>query len=195
VRRALVLFAFLAGTAAAQPNGVLLVAKPDLPDPNFEHTVVLVTRADDGSTVGVILNRPLEKKERLYEGGPVMRQAIVALFAADEPPAEAAFRVLPNVYLSLHPALIDRLRASPPAHARFFAGFAGWAPQQLEAEVDAGGWYVLRASEALVFRADRANLWDELVERARGGRADSKPIYWTHAEHAAPAFRATARRP
>src|SRR5258706_5066080 len=48
--------------AAAQYNGILLVAKPDLRDPNFRETVIAVTRAPDASTVGVILNRPLDKR-------------------------------------------------------------------------------------------------------------------------------------
>ena len=57
---------FLATLAAAQPverpNGVLLVAKPGLTEPNFRETVVLVTQTPDAQTVGVILNRPTERK-------------------------------------------------------------------------------------------------------------------------------------
>lgn len=54
---------------------------------------------------------------------------------------------------------------------RLFAGFAGWAPQQLEGEMEEGAWYALRASEAVLFRKDTAGLWRELVEQASGGRA------------------------
>src|SRR5256885_16538850 len=57
-RWSLALLACIAGAALAQPNGILLVAKPGLPDPNFSETVVLVARTDDAATVGVILNRP-----------------------------------------------------------------------------------------------------------------------------------------
>src|SRR6266852_8271126 len=92
------LLLLLAAPAGAQqverPNGVLLVAKPGLVDPNFRETVVLVTQSRDSSTVGVILNRPttlsarellpetpgLESHEEpVYFGGPVMRQTVVAL--------------------------------------------------------------------------------------------------------------------
>ena len=77
-------------------NAILLIAKPDLLDPNFRETVVLVTQAADASTVGVILNRPTSAKheqsgETLYFGGPVMREVIVALFRAERAPEASAF--------------------------------------------------------------------------------------------------------
>ena len=91
MKRWLVLVAMLAlaTLARAQPSGILLVAKPDLVDPNFRETVLVVTRAPDGSTVGVVLNRPTEKRfgkfpDPLYAGGPVMQEVVVALFAADK---------------------------------------------------------------------------------------------------------------
>lgn len=166
----------LAGPACAQPNGILLVAKPGLADPNFSETVIVATRSPDGSTVGVILNRPLERRvenyaDRVYAGGPVMREVLVALFAADEPPQDAAFRVLPHVYLTMHPRNIERLLALPGTTARLFAGFSGWAPRQLEAEIDQGGWYAVRANEAVLFRKDTSGLWRELVDQANGPRA------------------------
>ena len=61
-RWSLLLFAGIAGAVLGQPNGILLVAKPGLPDPNFSETVVLVARTDDGATVGVILNRPTVRR-------------------------------------------------------------------------------------------------------------------------------------
>src|SRR5215211_4656110 len=95
--------ALLAGAAVAQSNGILLVAKPELGDPNFRETVIAVTRAPDGSAVGVILNRPTAQRHgehALYGGGPVMQQVLVAMFAADPAPTDAAFPVLPGIYLS-----------------------------------------------------------------------------------------------
>ena len=163
----------LAGSAFGQPNGVLLVAKPALRDPNFVQTVVLVTRSPDGGAVGVILNRPGERRigeVPVYRGGPVMQEVMVALFASASPPPEAAFSVLPQVYLSMHPKNIDAELARPGARLRLFAGFAGWLPRQLEAEIDADGWYVMPATPALIFRQDTSGMWNELVEMARGRR-------------------------
>lgn len=153
-------------------NGILLVAKPGLVDPNFRQTVVLVTQAADASTVGVILNRPTTRKheqtgEIVYAGGPVMREVLVALFQTERAPGGSVFHVLKDVYLSMDPRNIEMLVQKRGERYRLFAGFAGWAPGQLESEMRRDGWYMLPASEDLLFRADTAGLWEELVRKAR----------------------------
>jgi putative transcriptional regulator len=162
-----------AGGAAAQqelrPNGLLLVAKPGLEDPNFGRSVVLVTQTPDAHTVGVILNRPtraLHRGKPLGFGGPVMPNVVVAVFRAAEPPKSSAFHVLKNLYLSLHPDNVDALLAGRNPDYRLFAGFSGWAPRQLESEFGRDGWYVLPADEATVLRSDTEGLWEELLARA-----------------------------
>ena len=99
-----------------------------------------------------------------------MRQVVLALYVSDETPKGAAFHVLPRVYLTMHPANIEPLVAQGAARMRLYAGFSGWAPRQLENEMDSGSWYVLPANEALLFRKDTASMWAELVARARGAR-------------------------
>jgi putative transcriptional regulator len=179
----MLLLFFVTATASAQQaaNGALLIAKPELTDANFARTVVLVTQAESGETVGVILNRPTQRKEPrsgavLYAGGPVMREVLVTVFRAAQPPAAPAFRVLRNVYLSMHPANLERLLESEARDYRIYSGFSGWAPRQLEAEMRRDGWHVLPATEALIFRADTAGMWEELVEKARGRRTGSRLI-------------------
>jgi len=165
---------FAAGSAtcmAEPPNALLLVAKPGLVDPNFSRTVVLVTRAEDASTVGVILNRPTTVRhertgETIYSGGPVMPRTIVALFRSEGVPPAPSFHVLQGIYLSMHPAIVERLQ--PPY--RLYAGFAGWTPGQLESEIARDGWYLLPASEELLFRRDSAGMWEELLDRASAHR-------------------------
>ena len=152
-----------------KPNGLLLVAKPGMLDPNFRETVVLVSQAPDGSTVGVILNRPMPRRhERTGEpigfGGPVMREVRVALFRAERAPEAAAFHVLQGIYLSMQPKHVDEV----VPHRRLFAGFAGWAPGQLQNELARDDWFVLPASAELVFRSDTSGMWEELVRKARG---------------------------
>lgn len=170
-----------AAQQAQRPNSLLLVAKPDLPDPNFARTVVLVTQAEDASTVGVILNRPTPLKlsqflspeyptgnyrDTIYLGGPVMRQAIIALFKSDSPPGAAAFHVLKDVYLTMHADNIRVLLEDSNARYRLYAGFSGWAPRQLESEFMRDGWFVLPADEATLFRETTDGMWEELVEKA-----------------------------
>jgi putative transcriptional regulator len=176
---ALLLALPVAAQQDAPPNSVLLVAKPELADPNFRRTVVLVTQTAEAHTVGVILNRPTGEQiagqaAPVYAGGPVMPRTMVALFEADAPPEASAFRVLERVYLSMHPENIAALLAKPPGRLRLFAGFSGWAPRQLESELAREGWYVLPASEAVIFRNRTEGLWEELLDEARN-RGRRKP--------------------
>lgn len=174
-RGALLALLLAAGAAAAQQhepaNGVLLVTRPELDDPNFGRSVVLVTQARDGQTLGVILNKPTPARHEgrpLWFGGPVMMRSLVALFETPRPPEAAAFHVLKHVYLSMHPQNLAALLEAPAARFRLYAGFAAWAPGQLESELGRDAWQVLPADEALVFREDMSGLWEELVQRAAG---------------------------
>jgi putative transcriptional regulator len=186
--RVLLLLATLLGAAplaSAQtgetPNGLFLVATPALVDPNFRHSVVLITQVPDGSTVGFIVNRPGRRSlaeilpdnevlkrftEPLFLGGPVEGAGLFAVFRAKENP-QGALRVLDDVSFALDPAVLEKLLLAPPQRVRFFNGFSGWAPGQLAAEVERGGWYVLHADAETVFRTDMDGLWEELLVRAR----------------------------
>jgi putative transcriptional regulator len=167
------------------PNGLLLVAKPGLPDPRFRETVVLVTRTADSQTVGVILNRPAQAKlsdivadealarnysDAVFSGGPVMSRILVALFRSDSVPAAPAFHVLKGLYLSMHPSVIESLLKKTGGRYRLYSGFSGWVAGQLESEMQRDSWYVLPATEELVFRKDTSGMWQELVEKALGKR-------------------------
>ena len=190
IRLAAVCLLFWASVAAAQapqgpqgPNGVFLIAKPELADPNFARTVVLVTQTEDYSTVGVIINRPTvlklsefiadpkietaKYKDRLFLGGPVMRNALIAVFQSETRPEAAAFHVLRKLYITMHPDNVTLLLSSEGRRYRLYAGFSGWAPRQLESEFDRAGWFVLPADEEVLFRSDTTGLWEEMLQRVR----------------------------
>lgn len=186
--RLLLLLAALLGPASNAPaqtgaaaNAVFLVASPILLDPHFRRSVVLVTQAADGSSVGFIINRPGQRSlaqilpehevlkrytEPLYLGGPVEAAGLFAVFRASENPP-GALRVLGDVSFALDPAVVEQLLHTPPRRVRFFNGYAGWAPGQLALELDRGGWYVLNADADTVFRDNMDTLWQELLLRAR----------------------------
>jgi putative transcriptional regulator len=184
--------AFCVGAADPQteaPNGALLVARPSLLDPNFSQTVVLVTQRPDGSTVGVILNRPTKLalaplvpglpaanyKDAVYFGGPVTRRNVFVVFESASPPEASAFHVLRGIYMSLQIENIARLLERGGSRYRLYAGFSGWAPGQLEGEFLREGWFVLPADEEVVFRHDTRGMWEALVTRALGRQAEAEP--------------------
>jgi putative transcriptional regulator len=187
----LALAAFWLGAlpASAQEitNGTLLVASPDLTDPNFSKSVVLVLRHDDDGTLGVVLNRPtnLEPAKvfpelgdsvgtydgRLFRGGPIAPTQLLFLVRGLAAATVTGPEVLDKVFLSVGPdSLADMVRlAEGTDELRVFAGHAAWVPGQLEGEIDAGGWQLLHGTAEIVFDANPGRLWMQL--EGREGRA------------------------
>ena len=169
-----------ADTALA--NGVFLVAKADLLDPNFRETVVLITEPlVGGGPIGVIVNRPIaarlseimpgtgkvpERFDQIYGGGPVARNQLLFLVRTQMRP-ERSLQVLVNVYLSGDRELLEQiLRGDVKVEAfRAYAGYSGWAPGQLQNELLRGGWHVIPADADTIFAANSATVWPELTKR------------------------------
>jgi putative transcriptional regulator len=159
-------------------RGRLLVATPDLRDPNFSRTVVLVLEHGAEGALGVVLNRPVDLlvdevlpdwADRvsapgcLFVGGPVSPSAAIGLGRGPDLP-DALFDGLATVDLELDGAPTPDLSA-----LRIFVGYAGWAAGQLDEELEAGGWLVLDLEPGDPFTADPSELWVHVLRR-QGGR-------------------------
>ncbi len=170
-------------------KGVLLVASPSLHDPNFREAVVLIVEHGDEGTLGVILNRSTEvllsealpdvtvlkgTSHRLFAGGPVQRNQLTLLFRVKDPPADAR-SVFDGVYVGGTPKLLERIitQAKPTETFRAFAGFAGWAPQQLKYEMLQGAWATLPPDAIAIFDQDPDTLWQECISRLQAPRVIS----------------------
>ena len=156
---------------------ILLVARDELPDPNFKDSVVLVMNNIAPAPAGLIINRPTKIPlshlfpdiERLapldgkvYFGGPVQLETVSFLFRADAPP-EHATKVVDGVYLSTDKELLLKLlaREKPMEGLRIFAGYSGWAPGQLEAEIARGDWKLAPAEAGAILEPKSEHPWPE----------------------------------
>ncbi len=183
-------------------RGVFLVARPDMLDPNFAQTVVLLVEYGDEGALGIIINRPTEhrlesvlpdmaalkgREDRVYLGGPVAPgQVIVLLRAAGD--VEAARHVVDDIYVSASRTPVLRMieRNDPAERFHAFAGHAGWAPGQLESELARGGWRIAEADAEMVFDIDAAEIWPALMRRTSG--------IWVRLPCAPPALHRDGRR-
>jgi putative transcriptional regulator len=161
-------------------KGQLLVAGPGLVDPNFRRSVVLVGAHSEEGALGVVLNRSsestvseavpeltsiLDGDEPVHVGGPVQPSAIVVL-ADFEDVDRAGALVLDSI--GFLPAEVDPDELGELRRARVFAGYAGWAPGQLEDELAEGSWIVEPALADDVFTREPDALWSEVLRRKGG---------------------------
>lgn len=161
-------------------RGNLLVASPVLLDPNFERTVVLITEHTDEGAMGIVLNRPSDTsaaevipelaeiagEEPVYVGGPVQPDAIV-LLAEFSDPDKAAWIVVADVGLAGAEAELGDLAAAV-RRGRLYAGYSGWGPAQLDAELELDSWIVEPPLPAELFPDRPDDLWSDVLERKGG---------------------------
>jgi putative transcriptional regulator len=178
-----------APAVGAMPSlaGQLLVATPELDDPNFSHTIVYMVQHDASGAVGVVINRvlgagPLGKlleglgveegsdsaaEIRVHYGGPVEPGRGVVLHTPDYRQDDPL--VVDD--LAAFSFSLDALRAIAlghgPRHSLFALGYAGWAPDQLEEEIARGSWFTITPDEALLFDDAIDTKWQRAI--ARGG--------------------------
>ena len=175
-----------AALAAAQEiaNGSLLVASPELADPNFSHSVVLVLRRDDNGAIGVVINRVTSLAPskifpelaptlgsyagKLYRGGPLAPSRLLFLVRGLAAATVNGPEIVDKVFLAADPdSLPEILRLSQGADEfRMFAGHAEWTAGQLESEVKHGAWRVVPATAEFVFSDKPTKLWETLSTRA-----------------------------
>ncbi|HLH84257.1 MAG TPA: YqgE/AlgH family protein [Trebonia sp.] len=172
--------------------GRLLVATPLLGDPNFRRAVVLIVEHEPAEgTLGIVLNRPTEipvgqvleqwtelatDPSVVFTGGPVSPTSALALALVPGREEPLGWRALDGAPALARLGLLDldappRLLAPAIQSLRVFAGYAGWSPGQLEAEIDEGAWYVLPAEPGDVFAAEPERLWRTVLRRQEGDLA------------------------
>jgi putative transcriptional regulator len=163
-------------------KGKFLVASRRLIDSNFQETVVFLIEYSMEGAMGLIINRPSQvklatvfpeikelkqRKDTVYAGGPVAADQLLMLVGSSKTP-EGSVPVMPDVYLSSSLEEFKHLITNAGENERFriFAGYAGWAPSQLDFERTRGDWHVLKADAESIFAQNPLELWPELIRRA-----------------------------
>lgn len=168
-------------------QGKLLVSSPALVDPNFRKTVVLVAHHDDEGAIGLVLSRPSTVPavdavpaldglpgagDPVFVGGPVQPEAFMALAEFDDV-SDAAAPIFGDVGFvpaggsETEGAAAEDVQLSI-RRVRLFAGYAGWGPGQLEAELEEPSWIVVDAETDDPFADDPDELWRTVLHRKGG---------------------------
>ncbi|MGE0702941.1 MAG: YqgE/AlgH family protein [Vicinamibacterales bacterium] len=161
----------------------LLLSMPQMVDPNFTKTVVLLCRHSEEGAFGLVLNRPAiasgrvivggepmfstDREFQLWVGGPVdPQQSWMLVGHPSEEDLPEGLEIAEGLHLSTSPDLLRRLfQPDPPPRTRLMAGYSGWGPGQLEAELEASAWLLSDISTSLIFDIDPERMWDAAIRR------------------------------
>lgn len=158
----------------------LLVAMPQLLDPNFHRAVVFMVEHDENGSFGLVINRQTRftcehlcenlemdwrgDPERLVSwGGPVQPEhgwLLVGDFGLDH---DDLVPVIDGVRFSRSPEVLRAVARRPVPQMEIFLGYAGWGAGQLVDEIIEGAWIVAPASADLVFDSPRDSLWEAVL--------------------------------
>jgi putative transcriptional regulator len=185
--------ALLCGAALPKPDdepgsaslaGQLLVATPEMADPRFRRSVILMVKHAKAGALGVAVNRPIEDmpwikllaaigqstagvsgRVTVYAGGPVELQVGFVIHSVEYRIA-GTIDIDGRVAATPNPAVLrDLAHGNGPKQSLIAFGYAGWGPQQLEGEIARGGWFTVPEEPRFVFDMDRDKLWDEMSKR------------------------------
>jgi putative transcriptional regulator len=173
----------------------LLLSMPQMQDPNFARTVVLLCDYNSDGAFGLVLNRPTDvaacemvrldppvvggNDMPLWIGGPVEPQRGWILLG-DEPSTE--FKLIRDgLYLSTSPALLrEVLETRPAPRARVLAGYAGWGPGQLDEELAQSAWLMADVDLDIIFDLSADVMWETALRRLG---ADPSSLTMSHGVH------------
>jgi putative transcriptional regulator len=164
--------------------GQVLVASPAIGDPHFHRTVILIVRHSKEGAFGITINRPLgehslaslleilgernnsaEGNVQMFAGGPVQPEVGFVIHTAEYARTESiAINGLVAV-TSSREVLHDMSHNKGPRKVLVAFGYAGWAPGQLEDELERDDWSTTAADSELIFEVSRDRVWEAAVAR------------------------------
>lgn len=176
---------------------LLLVSMPQMADPNFAQTVVLLCDYTDQGAFGLVVNRRIEEPAfqlirtdppvrinpdvRLWMGGPVDLQRTSVLMSDAEGVEDEQREIGPGVLLSVSQELILSLLQAPPSpRARVFVGYAGWGPGQLDKELASSAWLITDVDAALIFGVAPEEMWEAAIRKLGADPAALQSSFGVH---------------
>src|ERR1700733_4424254 len=161
--------------------GQLLIASTQLMDPNFVRTVLIMVQHSEDGALGLILNRPTQTSVKeacqqvlgvdcevpglLQHGGPCEGPLMVV----HRHQTMSDSRIMPEVFFTTDRTKIEWVMKYEPEGSKYFVGYAGWSPGQLEAEMKLGSWLPVAAKPEHIFDADE-DLWQKIMTQITMGK-------------------------
>ncbi len=159
-------------------KGRILIAEPFLQGPYFNRSIVFLTEHGDDGAVGFVLNKSSDLypdeviedlfnfKGELYVGGPVSANTLYFIHTLGDKVPDAV-QITDSLYWGGDFEVIKNLVNTGLAdhtQVKFFAGYSGWAPGQLEGEIDENSWIVADVDADMIMDEDVDHIWKQAME-------------------------------
>lgn len=160
-----------------------LISTPQLVDPHFHQTVLLLIEYHDEGAVGLVVNRPLNvtlgavqapkvdiaetyRESQLWYGGPISSDHILCLYATEGKLFEGDTDVAEGVAVASAEALLEETKDRPPfpGDFRIIVGHSGWVAGQLDEELREGSWLVAPLDAGMIFTTEPDNFWQAALK-------------------------------
>lgn len=168
-------------------TGKLLIAMPNMTDPRFEKSVLLMVSHDPAHAMGVVINKPLADielgdlleqlaidpregagGEQVFYGGPVQTDRGLVIHTLDYRSPQTMIVADRFGVTASKEILVDiggrGTTRKPPEKFMLAIGHAGWGAGQLESEIAVNAWCHSEASESLIFGSDRSDTWNAALK-------------------------------
>ncbi len=158
-------------------TGKILLAEPFMMDPNFKRTVTLICEHTKEGSIGFVLNRRLQVSidelieefpdfhSPVFYGGPVQEDTVHYLHNVGDL-LEDSQKITTGLYWGGNFEKLKFLISAKlvkPENIRFFVGYSGWSPQQLEEEQKSGSWIVTDMHANYLFKSNPDQLWQQIM--------------------------------
>jgi putative transcriptional regulator len=160
-------------------RGKILISEPFLVDYFFKRSVILLAEHNDEGSFGVILNKPVKARfndvvkdfpefnSRIFFGGPVQDDSLFYIHTLGDQ-VENSLEIMPGIYWGGEIETIKELiglNLIKPSQIRFFIGYSGWSPKQLDEELERNSWVVSGVSVDDILRTTPSMLWSRSLRR------------------------------
>ena len=158
--------------------GHLLISEPEMSDPNFKRSVILLTSHDCNETIGFILNQSTDLfvhdiiddfpifNSKISIGGPVQKNTLHFIHSVGEK-IENSIKINENLYWSGNIQNLKELIVKKEvfsSQVRFFAGYSGWTSNQLSSEIEEKSWIVVPGDSETALRLNNKELWKSFIK-------------------------------
>ncbi len=161
--------------------GRILISEPFLSDTYFKRSVVFLTEHSDEGSVGFVLNKPVDLRIQdvihdfpaieagISIGGPVNTNTVHFIHTLGDLLPESV-HVTGSVYWGGDFETLKTLIAAGKVdkqQVRFFLGYSGWAPGQLEGEIKDNAWLVGEIDSKMIMESDQTSFWNDVLKQMK----------------------------